>query len=224
MFLVLTGLAAGCLHVVTGPDHLAALAPIAANDPARAGRLGALWGLGHGVGVVVLGALGIWAREWIDIDLLSAWSEFIVGFLLIGLGAWAFLMAGRVTLHSHSHVHDQLDEHAHFHVHMSGDHRVGAAHGLHSHAALGVGLLHGAAGAGHLFGVLPSLALPANQALIYLLAYCVAAIGSMGAVGLALCKALEGQSMRTIRRTMRTCGLVALAVGGVWLSHGMPTS
>ena len=38
MLTILTGLAAGTVHVVSGPDHLAALAPIAAHQPKQAVR------------------------------------------------------------------------------------------------------------------------------------------------------------------------------------------
>mgnify|MGYP003315356662 CR=1 FL=1 len=46
MLTILSGLVAGAAHVVTGPDHLAALAPIAVQEPARAAKLGFRWGLG----------------------------------------------------------------------------------------------------------------------------------------------------------------------------------
>lgn len=75
------GLLAGLLHVFAGPDHLAALAPLAVRDPAQARRLGLSWGLGHGAGVVVLGLLGIVARRLVDVEALSAGSERLVGFL-----------------------------------------------------------------------------------------------------------------------------------------------
>ena len=41
----------GGLHVFSGVDHLAALAPVAVADAQRAGRTGMVWGLGHGIGV-----------------------------------------------------------------------------------------------------------------------------------------------------------------------------
>ena len=74
-----TGLIAGTLHVVSGPDHLAALAPIAVQDRARGIRVGAIWGLGHGLGVCALGGLGIAFRQVIDVSLMSQWSERFVG-------------------------------------------------------------------------------------------------------------------------------------------------
>jgi hypothetical protein len=219
MISIWTGFVAGSLHVVSGPDHIAALAPIAVDHPRRAARMGGLWGLGHGSGVVILGALGIWARDWVNLDAISAWSEYLVGFLLLGLGLWAFRVASRIEVHSHDHVHDSIEEHAHLHVHMSEEQRVGS-HARHGHAAFGVGVLHGAAGAGHLFGVLPSLAMPTGEAVLYLLAYFFAAVVAMVGVGLGLGQVAAGRSTRFMRQLMRGCGLVALAVGGFWLSLG----
>jgi hypothetical protein len=89
MIPILTGLAAGGLHVFAGVDHLAALAPIAVEDPPKAGRTGAAWGFGHGLGVVVVGGLGLLLRGFVDVDAWSSWAEILVGFLLIGVGIWA---------------------------------------------------------------------------------------------------------------------------------------
>ncbi|MEM1417659.1 MAG: hypothetical protein AAGH15_22365, partial [Myxococcota bacterium] len=67
------GLAAGAVHVLTGPDHLAAVVPLAAQARQRGERrgfaVGVLWGLGHGLGVVLLGGLGALLRSAIDVDI-----------------------------------------------------------------------------------------------------------------------------------------------------------
>ena len=89
MLTILSGLVAGAAHVVTGPDHLAALAPIAVQDPGRAAKLGFRWGLGHGIGVLLLGLLGMFARDWVAVEALSTWAEVCVGFVLVIVGGWA---------------------------------------------------------------------------------------------------------------------------------------
>ena len=156
MIAILTGLAAGGLHVFAGVDHLAALAPLAVEAPSKAGRTGGFWGLGHGLGVVIVGDIGLVLRSLVDINAWSAWAEFLVGFLLVGVGIWAIYRAGRVQVHDHAHVHSDA-RHEHFHSHDPEDQK-------HHHAALGVGPLRGMAGSGHLFGVVPALALPTTQA------------------------------------------------------------
>lgn len=57
---VLTGgVLGGALHAIAGPDHLAALLPRCCGQVwYKAGRIGLLWGMGHGVSVTILGILG----------------------------------------------------------------------------------------------------------------------------------------------------------------------
>jgi len=50
------GFFSGGLHAVTGPDHLAALIPRCCGQRwFRAGRVGAIWGMGHGISATLLG-------------------------------------------------------------------------------------------------------------------------------------------------------------------------
>lgn len=52
------GLFSGGLHAIAGPDHLAALLPRCVGQRwHRAGRIGALWGMGHGISATLLGVL-----------------------------------------------------------------------------------------------------------------------------------------------------------------------
>ena len=66
------GFAAGFAHVISGVDHLAALAPFAARREQHAAwRLGLHWGLGHACGVALIGLLvwllkGTTAAEWLS--------------------------------------------------------------------------------------------------------------------------------------------------------------
>ncbi|GMH83899.1 hypothetical protein TrVE_jg2224 [Triparma verrucosa] len=61
--LLSAGLLSGGFHAITGPDHLAALLPRTLNRPfVPSSRVGLLWGLGHGVSVMVLG-VGMWGMK-----------------------------------------------------------------------------------------------------------------------------------------------------------------
>jgi len=52
------GFFAGGLHAIAGPDHLAALIPRCCGQRwFKAGRIGALWGMGHGVSATMLGII-----------------------------------------------------------------------------------------------------------------------------------------------------------------------
>lgn len=105
MFAALSGLLVETAHVAIGPDHLAAVAPLAIDSRRRhpAALVGATWGLGHGLGVLVIGLLGQVLKTGLSVDLVSTWAEPLVGVLLIGLGAWTLRRARRIVIHDHSH-------------------------------------------------------------------------------------------------------------------------
>lgn len=214
MIPIITGFAAGGLHVFSGVDHLAALAPAAVENPGSAARTGAYWGFGHGIGVLVVGLLGLVFRSFIDIESWSGWAEFFVGFLLMGIGVWAIVRSRRLEVHQHAHEHN-AGAHEHLHTHEPSDRK-------HHHAALGVGVVHGVAGGGHLFGVLPALALPTNEAILYLIAYLVASVLAMSLFAYAVGTLAKKSGPEWINRLMLVAGVVAIAVGVVWVSSSWP--
>jgi len=236
---IIAGLTAGAVHVLAGPDHLAAVAPLAANSDVRPWRSGMYWGLGHAGGVLLVGSVAIAARELLPVDRLSAWSEQIVGLVLIGIGCWGIRRASIQSVHSHEHRHDGT-RHAHLHVHdrtsiprgsvhpehateREADHPHGSfhVHARTSVAALGVGVLHGLAGSAHFLGVLPALALPTRgAAATYVVFFGVGTVAAMTAFA-ALIGRLATRSSQTGTRAYRilliTLGLAAIAVGITWL-------
>ncbi|MEL6349916.1 MAG: hydantoin utilization protein A [Myxococcota bacterium] len=220
MWTIFAGAVAGAAHVVSGPDHLAALAPLALKSPRRAVRVGALWGLGHGMSVLALGVVGQLFRGLVDIEAFSMWSETAVGFLLIVIGLWAFRSAARLHVHVHHHHHDG-DTHQHIHVHVDEPQHRDESHDNHGHAALWVGALHGAAGSGHLLGVLPSLALGPVMAAVYLTAYLIAAIAAMSTFSLGIAFAARRGGPRMIPTIMRATALAAVVVGVAWIGRSV---
>ena len=87
---------------------------------------------------------------------------------------------------------------------------------------MGVGLLHGMAGTGHLFGVIPALALGVGEAVIYLAAYLVAAVLAMGGFAFLLGRMAAKGGPRLVRRLMYGSGTAALVVGGFWIVGSWP--
>ena len=214
LFTISAGLLAGFIHVLIGPDHLAALAPMAADQRHRAWITGFRWGIGHSSGVLLIGILVLIFREIVPVNLISTYSERVVGVVLIAIGIWALRKTMNQHVHTHPHSHDGKD-HVHIHMHTSvPKHR-------HTHAALAVGALHGLARSSHIFGILPALALPSfTLAVGYITAF------GMGTVfGMVLFSSLIGKlsthfSSSTLflyKGFMTTCAVAAILIGRFWL-------
>jgi ABC-type nickel/cobalt efflux system permease component RcnA len=221
---VLAGAVAGMVHVLSGPDHLAAVAPLAAERHESGWLTGARWGLGHATGVVLVGVLALLLREALPLDLLTGWAERSVGVMLIAIGIWGARKALRSHVHLHEHAHDGR-RHVHVHVHDGGtahDHRSGEgrSHG-HTHAAFAVGTLHGLAGSSHFLGVLPMLALPTDtEAVVYLMAFGGGTIAAMAGFSSAvgwLARGLALGGHRVYRALMFGCSAAAGGIGVYWL-------
>jgi len=220
MIAFFTGLVAGLIHVLTGPDHLTAIAPLAVRQPRRAWIPGVRWGLGHSAGVMLVGLLSLWLREKLPLEWLSSAGDRVVGVVLFGIGLWALRRALKHNIHAHEHQHGG-ERHVHFHVHDAHKkHETPAAH-RHTHAAFAIGTLHGLAGSSHLLGILPMLALPTRaQAVAYLIAFgggtvLAMAVFSWGMGWLAL---RTSNSARIYRGLMTTCALAAMAIGCLWFA------
>jgi sulfite exporter TauE/SafE len=199
MLIILAALLAGFLHVLSGPDHLTAIAPYATEGKVRAWRTGVRWGFGHSAGVLGVGFLLLLLRDRLGIEGLSTWGERCVGVMLIAIGIWSLrkaLAAGRAENHPES-----------------GE----AVHRAHGRTAFGVGTIHGLAGSSHVLGIVPALLLPSAAAgVAYLLFFGAGTIAAMGcfalAVGWIAARGAVGQSS-----LMGLCSVLALGVGTFWL-------
>ncbi len=137
------GLILGMRHA-TDPDHVIAVTTILSHERrlAVAARIGIVWGLGHTLTVLMVGAAIIVFKIAIPTR-LGLSMEFAVAIVLILLGASAAAglvrnaatrMFGdsskdeRLIVHAHAHAHDGA-VHAHPHVH------VGAHEGGHEHTS-----------------------------------------------------------------------------------------
>jgi hypothetical protein len=218
MFTLFTGFIAGLIHVLSGPDHLAAVAPLAVADRERGWLAGWTWGIGHASGVVLVAAAAVLLRDVLPpVAVISAWGERLVGLALIGIGLWALRRGARIA--PARHVHGAV---AHDHLHVQAGPRWVRRLG-HAHASFYMGILHGVAGSSHFFGVLPALALPTRAAaLTYIAAFGVGTVLAM--TGFAAAIASTGATLhpgaRAHRVMMFAASLLALSVGGWWLVGG----
>ena len=212
----LAGLVAGLLHVYSGPDHLAALAPLSLRAGRRAWAVGLRWGLGHASGVLVVAAIAFGLRQVVRLDSLAGWGERLVGATLIVLGLWGLRSLFRERLHAHPHGHEGND-HVHFHVHRSGEaHEAPQAH-VHVHAAFWVGTLHGLAGTAHLVGILPSLALPtARETAGYLGTFALGTLMAMMSFAMVL-GWLSERGLGVYRWTLGAASALCALTGIAWI-------
>ena len=233
MIQLLTGLLMSSVHVITGPDHLAAVTPLAIENKLKAWHVGLFWGIGHVLGMLLIGMLYLAFREIIPVEKISFYSEYLVGAVLIGIGAWAIIKA-RVHIHSHHkhpHLHTQPFSYVHIHKH---DHQDEFEH-THSHASVSrqnnltailVGTLHGFAGISHFLLILPTLTLPsARDSVLYLSGFGVGTVLTMVTYALILGVVANRTSLAPDRRLFGRirifAGMLAILTGIFWLIRGI---
>lgn len=87
--LIASGLGAGLVHVATSPDHLSVFLVLSAGTNWRAGELGALWGAGHSLSLLVTASIYLATDRGLDMNGISFVLDFLVGLLMVLLGLWA---------------------------------------------------------------------------------------------------------------------------------------
>jgi hypothetical protein len=205
--------------VLAGPDHLAAVAPLAVDGRRRGWLAGWTWGMGHTSGVMVVALLAVLLRDALPpVEMISAWSERLVGAALIVVGLWALRRSARIQPAPHVHG---ASPHDHLHVQAGPAwlRRLG-----HGHASFLFGVLHGVAGSSHFLGVIPALALPTRAASVtYIAAFGVGTVTAMTAFAALLAYAGAVRPLAGAHRAiMASAALAAIVVGGVWLVYERP--
>ena len=199
---LLLGFFTGMGHALEA-DHLAAIGALASREREQATRegrrpfgllrmtsLGASWGLGHALTLLLLSLVVIVTGRVLS-EHVAAMLEFAVGVMLVALGLDVLhrLWRNRVHFHVHDHGDGRVHIHAHSHANATVPHHQDAHHHRHprgfSARAFLVGLMHGAAGTAGLL----ALAAAATQDVRTTLAYIV--LFGLGAMtGMALLTAV----------------------------------
>jgi ABC-type nickel/cobalt efflux system permease component RcnA len=147
--LVILGFFLGMRHA-TDPDHVVAVTTIVSRERSvrKAAMVGAAWGVGHSLTVVLVGGaiivFGIVVPERLGLSL-----EFTVAIMLVGLGLWnlgSFLRSVDATT-AHARAHAQGIPHSH----AESPFRTESVSPLNTPAQrvlrpLGIGVVHGLAG------------------------------------------------------------------------------
>ncbi|RIV35858.1 nickel transporter [Flagellimonas lutimaris] len=227
-FPLTAGLIASILHVIAGPDHLAAVAPFAIESKRKAWKIGLFWGIGHLVGMMAIGLLFAIFREIIPVDEISNYSEQLVGLVLIGIGFWAlYRIFKKRKHHKHLHVHAEnspvIHSHEHQHEHNSSHHHVHNEKLRQNNlASFSVGILHGLAGISHFLLFLPVLGFETqSDSIAYVIGFgagiLVAMVTFAFVIGKVSSIAKNGHSDMFFNGIRMAGGLFAIVIGIYWI-------
>jgi high-affinity nickel permease len=199
------GFVLGMRHA-TDPDHVIAVSTIVSRERSilKAGLIGILWGVGHTVTILVVGA-GIILFDLAIPTRVGLTMEFSVGLMLILLGVLNLTGAMAWISEKFSPAHPRVTgDHAHFHEHGSQVHLHWHSHSpekehhgesltppkwmggastqlgwFHTLRPLFVGLVHGLAGSAAVALLVLSTIREPKWAVLYLLIFGVGTIAGM---------------------------------------------
>jgi len=209
----------GGLHAISGPDHLAVLLPRCCGQRwYRAGRIGALWGIGHGMSALVVGVAAFaiktrfhYVTKKFPAALANVAIEFAVGLSLVMVGLLGIKEAREWE-------HELLDTPAQS---LSAAAAETGIKQTQNKAVVLSGLLHGFSWDGAP-SLAPALAVATWRGNItFLLAYGLGTIATMG-----LATTLIGEGTRLSGKFFKrpdipqklslVSSIIALAMGTVW--------
>lgn len=234
---ILLGLLLGIQHA-TDPDHVVAVATIVSQRSrfSSGALLGALWGVGHTVTIVAVGAAIILLNLRIS-PALGLSLELAVAVMLVVLGCLRLVRTfrgrddiqpghehaphdhgARAAFHRHAHTHHGIT-HVHPHLHPSRPllkalQTVGIAQGLRS---VGIGLVHGLAGSAAVALLVLSTIRNPYWAAAYLLIFGAGTILGM----IAITAAMTLPFALTVNRFAWLNRALAFGTGAVSLGFGL---
>ncbi len=201
------------------PDHLAAVTTLVSRERSsvRAALLGAWWGLGHTLALVLVGTILVIVRADLPASVADLF-ELGVALMLIALGLRAIRQAalqgpgGPLHLHRHGpivHTHAAVPAHVHLGV------------WTFARRPLLVGAMHGLAGSGALTALVLATLPTATARLMYVLLFGIGSTLSMAALSglLGWPLARLGTHHRVARGVSFVVGCVSIAIGIWW---GLP--
>ncbi|MDP3313664.1 sulfite exporter TauE/SafE family protein [Lutibacter sp.] len=226
-FPLFAGIIAAMLHVISGPDHLAAVTPFAIESKKKAWKVGLFWGIGHLVGMLSIGVLFLLFKEVIPIEKISKYSEQFVGIILIALGIWIlFKIVKEGKKHTHIHIHSTENPIIHEHVHQ---HQSDETH-KHKHpklkqgiiASMSVGFIHGLAGVAHFLLFLPVIGFASSlESIKYIIGFAIGTLIAMISFALVIGNIASFSKQEhndTFFKGIRLSGgLFALVIGIYWI-------
>jgi ABC-type nickel/cobalt efflux system permease component RcnA len=242
--IVLLGFFLGMRHA-TDPDHVIAVTTIVARQRERGGAaiIGAVWGIGHTLTILIVGA-GIILLGWAIPPRVGLSLELAVGVMLIVLGFMTIAGTGptltesaaagghdHAGAHVHAHPHgDYVHTHAHEHDPESHPHRpdqtplarldrwFGSIGAYQLARPLVVGIVHGLAGSAAVALLVLTTIRDPWGAVLYLLIFGLGTVAGMMMITAAIAWPFARAGARFVRlhRGLRLAsGVVSLIFGAV---------
>jgi ABC-type nickel/cobalt efflux system permease component RcnA len=223
------GLVFGIKHA-TEVDHVVAVSTIVSQhkNVFHSALVGALWGTGHTVSLLIIAAIVLTLRIAIP-ESVSGWLELGVAVMIICLGISALRRALRknADVHLHQHSHDGLSHtHVHFHEEETRHEPAVASHHSHAVSRLGwkpilIGAMHGLAGSGALTLLVLTQISSSWIGFLYVATFGVGSIVGMllmsGIIGLPF--ALTSRKLTHVHQGIQTLAAVLSICFGLWYAY-----
>jgi ABC-type nickel/cobalt efflux system permease component RcnA len=215
------------------PDHLMAVSTLVAgtresgtreSGTRRAARLGAIWGVGHALAIVVLGLPVVLAHAALP-EFVQRTAETAIGVIIVLLAVRLLLRWRRGAFHVHAHDHDG-ERHVHLHTHRAAD--------AHAHDHVGVrtplqafliGVTHGVGGSAAVALLLLASVSDRGLAAAALVVFAAGTAASMGMLSAGFGWMLARRPVRErFRLAVVPLGVVGLGFGGLYaVAAWLPT-
>jgi high-affinity nickel permease len=219
----------------TDADHVIAVSTIVSRERnvRHSAMIGAMWGLGHTLTILAVGAAIILFNLVIS-PRIGLTMELSVGAMLIVLGIYnlagfnrSVTQVAKPEVHSHPHAHgDYVHDHAHTHTPAPHNHqhtpltfmdRVFGKLSLYQiFRPLIVGIVHGLAGSAAIALLVLTTIHNSHWAVAYLLVFGVGTIAGMMVITIAMASAIHYTQSRSAwlnRRLGAAAGFISLAFG-----------
>ena len=217
VFEVLTGSALGSLlgmrHALE-PDHLTAVSTLVTGERSsmRAAMLGASWGIGHTLSLVVVGAILVVLRAEMPAQVADLF-ELFVAVMLIALGVRAIAIALRQGPVGPTHTHHHGDV---VHKHAGSALHVHVGRFTLARRPLIVGAVHGLAGSGALTALVLATLSSTAARITYMTLF-----GFGSTLGMAVLSVLLGWPLAKIGANRALTRALSIAVGCVSIGLGL---
>ncbi|MDQ7057552.1 MAG: urease accessory protein [Ghiorsea sp.] len=203
-------------------DHVAAVASMATRSTSLAEgiRMGATWGMGHTLTLLLFGSIVIFSDSLIP-ETMALSLEFVVGIMLVALGVDVIYKMRKERIHFHVHEHADGIKHFHAHSHANeGVHKESAHEHEHKKRfplrALFVGMMHGMAGSAALIILTLQTVETPTMGLVYILIFGFGSVAGMALMAMVIMIPLRHSAKRLTHvyaRIQATIGVATLTLG-----------